>query len=175
MEFSLRLAPSESRLLFRGIQAPECIRFACPISLNGELPLPESWRISISSAEEYPVFTLFSAAGKTGNLALPGRLPRFSGTIRYQGRLQVPDGRVARVLDLGEVHETAELTVDGRYQGIRIGPPYHFPVKLEPGIHELQIDVTNTLGKKCSGNFFDRGTLQDPSGLIGPLRLFTGP
>ena len=172
-EFPLHLAPVQSLLLFRGLQIPESVRFSCPTPPTGELPVPDSWRIFISSAEDYPVFTPFPAVKKTGNLALPGLLPCFSGTIRYQCRIHVPEGKIACALDLGEVYETAELTVDGSFHGIRICPPYHFPVKMKPGTHELQIDVTNTLGKKCSGNLFDRGTLRDPSGLIGPVRLFT--
>ena len=172
-EFSLHLAPAQSLLLFRRLQVPESVRFSYPATPTGELPVPDSWQIFISSAEDYPVFTPFPAMKKTGNLARPGLLPFFSGTIRYQCRIHVPEGKMVCGLDLGDVYETAELTVDGSYHGIRICRPYYFPVKMKPGTHELQIDVTNTLGKKCSGNLFDRGTLQDPSGLIGPVRLFT--
>jgi len=43
--------------------------------------------------------------------------------------------------------------------------------RLTPGCHEIQIDVTNTLAKKYGNNVFDRGLLQDPSGLLGPVTL----
>ncbi len=171
--FPLHLTPSQSCLLFRGLdKLPETVSFSNPVEITGEIPGPNIWEISTATAEEYPDFTLFQSAAPAGNLALPGSLPFFSGTIRYKARIEVPSGKVVRLLDLGEAYETAEVAIDGKPCGIRICPPYQFAVELKSGSHELQIDITNTLAKKYGTGIFDAGSLQDPSGLIGPVRLF---
>ena len=172
-QFPLHLTPAQSYLLFRGLEKrPETILFSNPVETMEEIPGPDIWEISTTTAEDYPNFTLFQSAGTIGNLALPGCLPFFSGTIRYKARIEVPHGKVVQLLDLGEVFEIAEVTIDGIPCGIRICPPYQFAVKLETGSHELQIDITNTLVRKYGGSIFDAGNLQNPSGLVGPISFF---
>ncbi len=111
-----------------------------------------------------------------GNVARPGLLPRFSGTLRYRTTIAVSpeDAALPALLDLGEVYEIAEVTLNGRNLGARICPPYRFEVTglLRAGTNEMQIDVTNTLAKAWgSQNPFDRSMPQEPSGLVGPVRV----
>ena len=44
------------------------------------------WDVSIATASEYPAFRPAPAVTGPGNVAVPGLLPRFSGTIRYRCR-----------------------------------------------------------------------------------------
>jgi hypothetical protein len=56
--------------------------------------------------------------------------------------------------------------------GVRICPPYHLSVGalLRPGANTLAIEVTNTLVKQ-QRDFLSRYAQQEPSGLLGPVRL----
>jgi hypothetical protein len=73
------------------------------------------------------------------------------------------------------VYETAELWVNGEPAGVRICPPYRFDIGglLRPGANRLRVEVTNTLVKQHP-DFFSRYAPQEPSGLLGPVRLFSG-
>jgi len=76
-------------------------------------------------------------------------------------------------LDLGDVYETGEVSVNGIPAGIRICPPYTFELRgCREGENRLLVKVTNTLAKERQGNIFDRAMPQEPSGLLGPVRLY---
>ncbi len=169
-ELPLELAPGQSLFVIRGMECPTMAELPAMDSGTEEIRLPELWDIELATAGAYPEFTGWKRA-PLGNLALPGLLPAFSGTVRYGGSVELPPGTEQYVLDLGEVWEVAELFVDGRSCGTRIAPPYCFALTLAGGTHELAIDVTNTLAKSHASNPFDRGLLQDPTGLVGPVTL----
>ena len=171
-EFPLELAPGESRFVIRGV-APPTESAWTRFRPNTVIQLETKWKILTATAEAYPQFTPFQEQASLGNLALPGLLPDFSGTIRYNAVVSVPPCAGRMELDLGEVWEVAEVAVDGVSCGTCIVPPYRFDVTglLGSGRHEIQIDVTNTLAKKYGNNVYDRGLLQDPSGLLGPVTI----
>jgi hypothetical protein len=138
------------------------------------------WEASTASSSEYPSFTPAPVVAGPGNVAVPGLLPRFSGTIRYQCRFTVPRRTDARlpagagtVLDLGEAYETTEAWLNGIRLGVRICPPYRFDADgaLAEGENGLVVEVTNTLVHSHGDNGLDRAMPVDPSGLIGPVRL----
>ena len=56
---------------------------------------------------------------------------------------------------------------------MRICPPYRFDVSglVRRGENKLEIMVTNTLAKERGNNVFDRAMPQEPTGLLGPVRL----
>jgi hypothetical protein len=134
---------------------------------------PDEWKVSVATAEQYPQWTPTPIVRGPGNAALPGLLPRFSGTLRYETSLHWDGKQTPLGLDLGEVYETAEVWLNERTLGVRICPPYRFGLAgvLQPGENQLKIEVTNTLAKARGDNVFDRAMPQEPSGLIGPLRL----
>ncbi len=142
-----------------------------------ELPR-DGWAVSVAKTPEITMFSPLAQITKLGNVAVPGVLPTFTGTIRYEHSLDLsqlldnPDC----ILDLGEVHETVELWLNGTHIGSRIAPPYRFRVGpfLKQGVNTIRIDVTNTLAKERGNNLLDRDMVQDPSGLIGPVRLLSG-
>ena len=111
-----------------------------------------------------------------GNAAVPGILPEFSGTLRYETEFDFDSPCACResiILDLGEVYEIAEVWLNGTHMGTRICPAYRFDVTghIRYGLNKLRVDVTNTLAKKQGNNVLDRSMAQEPSGLIGPVRL----
>jgi len=76
------------------------------------------------------------------------------------------------LLDLGEVYEIASVRLNGRDAGVRISPPYYLNITGmgQEGSNILEIEVTNTLAKKIH-DVFSRAMVQEPSGLLGPVRI----
>ncbi len=76
----------------------------------------------------------------------------FAGIIRYEMEIESDDKIIA--LDLGEVREGAEVWINGKNAGTRIGYPYYFDVSSLSvcGCNRIQIDVTTTLAfAQCDG------------------------
>ena len=69
-------------------------------------------------------------------------------------------------LDLGQVGDIAEVSLDGKPLGSRLWSPYRFRLgrHLEAGPHQLEVRVTNSMANEFEG-------AQMPSGLIGPTSL----
>ncbi|MCP3805033.1 glycoside hydrolase [Allokutzneria sp. A3M-2-11 16] len=87
----------------------------------------------------------------------------YSGSGWYSRAFDVSDGRW--VLDLGRVHEVAEVVVNGVAVGARLWAPYSFEVTdvLRRGWNEVRVRVTNT-GANVRGQVV-------LSGLLGPVFL----
>ncbi|MEZ4850999.1 MAG: glycosyl hydrolase [Bacteroidia bacterium] len=163
------------------------------ISLDGE------WEINfISGGPTLP------AMRKTEYLTswteMGGDYQYFSGTASYKKDFPKPEGN-GWILDLGEVHESAVVKVNGTEIGTLIGPTYQ--IFIDPGLmgetNTLEIEVSNLMlnriidldqrsvfwKKFYNVNFpprraehrgrnglFDAADIPlAPSGLLGPIRL----
>ncbi|WIX88729.1 glycosylhydrolase-like jelly roll fold domain-containing protein [Amycolatopsis sp. DG1A-15b] len=94
--------------------------------------------------------------------------PAYSGAAWYEKEFEVAAETLAGrkwLLDLGEVHEVAEVEINGKPAGSRLWPPYRLDVTaaLRPGRTKLRVRVTNT-GANARGEALT-------SGLLGPVRL----
>ena len=104
-------------------------------------------------------------------------LESYSGAVVYRKQVQVPaaslGGKV--LLDLGRVHATAAVRVNGTPAGIRLAAPYAFDISdlLRAGENSIEVTVHNTLANHYSvgypTNFVYDG--QTVSGLFGPVTL----
>lgn len=93
------------------------------------------------------------------------------GTYRYRTSFELASDLADTLIDLGDVYETATLTLDGRPLGTRICPPYRFAAgPLTTGAHELTIDVINTLDHAIP-DIFALTEPVAPSGVLGPVTL----
>jgi hypothetical protein len=169
-EFDISIAPYELKILVIGNITSEvqCLQD----TLSREIDI-SGYKVSVAEACEYPRFTPISNITAPTNLNCPDAMPRFSGTIRYEGSFEA--NAIQRlVLDLGTVGETAEVFVNGHSSGVRIAPPYSFDITkyAKCGQNELVIEVTNTLVYKMHDGFSAYHAIQ-PSGLIGPVRLLS--
>jgi hypothetical protein len=116
----------------------------------------------------------------------------FSGTAVYDCRFEGDEtlsGRAGRwLLDLGEVHHTARVFLNGEDLGLAWKVPYQIDVsgKLLPGDNHLEIRVTNSWANRLMGDerkpqsarvtftseqFYTADDQPIPSGLIGPVRI----
>lgn len=177
LSFPVRLSPYEATMLIvgeaaRGLQdgaveaASEMLdRLPQKIELSGP------WTVSISAALQYPEFQPWRDLPELVDFARPAMLPAFSGTFRYEADFAWTQAAQPAVLDLGEVYETAEVWLNSERAGARICPPYLFELRgLRQGTNHLVIEVTNTLVKEQQ-DFLSRFTQQEPSGLLGPVRI----
>jgi hypothetical protein len=93
------------------------------------------------------------------------------------------------LLDLGKVHEVAEVVINGRSAGIAWKPPYAVDITdlVKPGANRLEIKVTNLWPNRLIGDAktgqkftwtapggmggYNANARLLPSGLLGPARL----
>jgi hypothetical protein len=170
----LHLAASETIVVISGAElrgaeaADQMVTEKLITSIHGP------WSVSTSTSEQYPVFTPWREVEKATDLSKPGLLPTFSGTFRYEANLKWASASGERaVIDLGEAFETAEVFLNGVSAGVRIAAPYRFDLSelIREGNNTLSIEVTNTLVKETP-DFFSRLGQLEPSGLLGPVRVF---
>ena len=129
-----------------------------------------------------PWTVALSPAGGDGTFGEPQKLERLCdlsaeqfpgacGTFRYRSSFELADDLTDTVIDLGDVYEVATLTLDGQPFGTRICPPYRFATgPLTVGVHELTIDVINTLDHAIP-DIFALTEPVAPSGVLGPVTL----
>lgn len=117
-------------------------------------------------------------------------ISHYSGTITYSKEIIRPKKGKQFTLDLGEVHNIAELWCNGKKVGVRWAPPYHFDLTnvLTKGKNQIDVKVTNTWRNQL---IFDNTRTKDnkltwttnppkadekileKSGLVGPVLLHT--
>jgi hypothetical protein len=118
--------------------------------------------------------------------SLSQNLRYFSGQGHYGLDVQIPQPYLrpglALQLDLGEVHDVAEVWINNTRVDSLIMRPYRVDVSpyLKVGNNHFEIVVTNTLRNRLVGDgasgdphfvMFQRRVFFMPSGLIGPVRL----
>ena len=174
---SISLAPYQSVFVIFTNEKPNTA--PCPFNreYKNNVLITGEWHCGIAEAKEYPDFIYCDKIKGPGNISVPGILPAFSGTVKYEIAFNAPEGITDSsqvMLDLGEVYETARVSINGAHIGTKICPPYLFAVPsglLSKTENQLVAEVTNTLVKKHGDNNFDRSMPQEPSGLLGPIRM----
>jgi hypothetical protein len=122
------------------------------------------------------------------------KLKYFSGTLEYTREVELSSdhfGKGKRLwLDLGEIHELAEVKLNGSDLGIVWKPPFGVDITAaaRPGKNRLTVRVTNFWPNRIIGDQFlpeaERVTRTNirqltqktplmPSGLLGPVRVLT--
>ena len=116
----------------------------------------------------------------------------FSGAGTYTKTIQAPQDWFKRgahlLLDLGEVKNLAEVSVNGKPLGIYWKPPYRVDVTkvLKPGSNSVEIKVTDPWVNRIIGDrqpnvtktytftspkFYKADSKLVPSGLLGPVQI----
>jgi hypothetical protein len=142
------------------------LRLAPATGFRGGAAIPEPIRVETSG----------DGVMALGDWSEVGILNNYSGGVRYRTTVSATEEEAAApaTLDLGHVLATAEVTVNGASAGVRIAPPWRFPVTglLRPGTNELEVVVYSTLANHYQ-------TIPSPfrghpaAGLFGPVQLAT--
>jgi hypothetical protein len=175
VSLSLELSPYESKVVIFGkpgdLPTPAG-RKQSPSKLTkwNAVPITGAWEVSTASSLEYPKFTPLDNVRELRDLCGPELLPNFCGTARYKIEFTWNASRREALLDLGQVFETAEVWVNDKSIGVKICPPYIYPVgeHLSAGKNTLMIEVTNTLVREVQDGF-SRSVPLEPAGLLGPV------
>lgn len=164
---AIRLEPGQSRLLTWGGELPD----VQPEKETGTAIPLEVFDISIAQAGAYPSFKTYRTAAPLHDMTGPDALPGFSGYIRYETTVTLPETEGCR-LRLGRVGETAHVWVNGSYAGARICPPYDMELSrwIHPGENRLCMEVANSPAYAVRDGF-SRNLLLPPSGLLGPVYM----
>jgi hypothetical protein len=149
------------------------------------------WKVQFQSGWGAPAECSFEKlASWTENI--DSGVKYFSGTATYSRSFQAPTkwfNTGARLwMDLGDVKNIAEVSVNGKYLGIVWKPPFRLDVTgtMKPGANELEIKVTNLWVNRLIGDqqpdvikkytyttqqFYRADSTLLPSGLLGPVQI----
>ena len=161
---------------------------AKPLRISGpwQVHFPEEWGA--------PESTLFAKLTSWTENTNPG-IKYFSGTACYRKEFDGPEamlrGHKHFSIDLGEVKQIAEVTLNGKNLGILWKPPFRVDITttLKPGKNVLEVEVTNLWANRLIGDLFlpadkrftntnitGRFTKETPlmkSGLFGPVEIIS--
>ncbi len=132
----------------------EALHLAAPKTLQ---PLTGKWNLLMKSKMD-----------SSFNIALDGlqyfgthpenRIRYFAGTATYSKKFVFENNGKHQgksvLLDLGELHDLVQVSLDGKDLGVKWYPPYHYDIStlLAPGEHELKISVTNNWANRVIGD-----------------------
>jgi hypothetical protein len=194
----LRLPPAGSVFVVFSGTAPEAAPPAVA-KVDGPPPAPLEitgpWEVRFPPNLGAPPSRVFDQLVSWTTIPDDG-IKYFSGTATYLKKFEVPaallTGDRRLELDLGQLRNVADVTVNGKSLGILWKPPYACDVTdlLHSGSNELKIDITNLWANRLVGDAklpreqrVTRITQKVPiagphdSGLLGPvlLRAATNP
>jgi hypothetical protein len=148
------------------------------------------WEVEFQAGRGAPKSATFDALVDWSDSAKPG-IKYFSGTAIYTKTVEIPESVLSQKsrieLDLGKVHEVAEVAVNGKTAGIAWKPPYRVDITdaVKAGANALSIKVVNLWPNRLIGDqqpgaekvtFAPNSTYKAnsplmPSGLIGPVAV----
>ena len=193
----LQLQPGETRIL-RIMLDKDADEPLWPILKPAGEPLAVSGPWDIRFVEGGPVLpapATIKTLGSWTELA-EAETPRFAGAATYSTTVQLPESAATRwMLDLGDVRESARVSVNAKPAGVVVAHPFRLDVTdfLQAGDNHFEIEVTNLSAnrirdldrRKVGWKIFHDINIVDhqykkfdasewpviPSGLLGPVRL----
>ncbi len=153
--------------------------------------LTGAWDVAFQTDRGAPAKISLDALGSWSESSDPG-VKYFSGTATYTKTIEAPAEWLkpgAKLwLDLGDVKNIAQVSVNGRPFGIFWKPPFRVDVTsaFKPGANALEIKVTNLWVNRLIGDqqpgvvkkytytarqFYNADSPLLPSGLIGPVLI----
>ena len=150
--------------------------------INAPDKITKATSLGYPEFEECDVCRKVVSEGRFVNMAKPEYLPKFSGTLRYEMHFNIEEGALSDpenktvAIDLGRVYEVADVTLNGNHLGTKICPPYVFVdsaagAGLKEGDNTLVVEVVNTLVKEHGVSWFDLYFVQEPTGMLSPVKV----
>ncbi|MEI7946546.1 MAG: glycosyl hydrolase [bacterium] len=159
-ELSMHFDPAGSVfVVFRERATPQAqcsITLAAPKSSTTEVMGP--WTVSFPPGKQAPEHVTLSKLVSWTESADEG-VKYFSGTATYRKTFDVPESKISNgkskiLLDLGQVKNVAEVSLNGEKLGTLWKPPFAVDVTrvLKSGTNELEIKVTNLWPNRLIGD-----------------------
>jgi hypothetical protein len=144
------------------------------------------WTIRFPTSPER---SLTTARLESWSLNQDSDIRYFSGTATYSYEVELASaGRGRTILDLGDVHDLAQVFVNDKDLGLLWKRPFCTDVTdaIKPGLNKIQINVTNLWRNRLIGDKQPRNKVRHawasydpfsasdsllPSGLLGPVKL----
>ena len=173
-KLKIRLEPYESVILFFG-SLPEGLPTYVKYAPDSETVVEPKFNVTLYHAENYPAgkpyaqFTLDCLK----NVCAPDMYPHFGGYMVYEGEFNYDKRDGGRYLiSLGNVGETAEVWLNGKYVGTKLAPPYKLEASeyLANGKNTLKVVVTNNLAYE-QRDLCSKFLVLEPAGLLGPIEI----
>lgn len=170
----LELSPYESLFLieeYEDLKQKEILEYRTDTERLSLIEIQfEPWKVTLANGEHSNEIYMESLV----NISKPELFPEYAGDVLYETEFMmnsIPEnGKI--YLELGEVYECVTVKLNNKTIGTKICPPYCFNInKAIEKKNLLQVTVTNTLSKAMSDNIFDRYMAQEPSGMLGPVRI----
>lgn len=165
----LHLSLEKGNMLFVifGDEIPSELPLYCKETDREELPL--LFEISIREEKERD-FNIIAEKSELFDITSLSDKSRFSGEVLYKTTFRAKDEYT--VLDLGEVGETAEVWLNGKFLGARINAPYKFDMSksLNKGENELKVLVKSNMAHKRR-DWFSCFMQIPPTGILGKIHL----
>jgi len=187
----LRLGPNEAVFVVFRKNAGATSR-SIPLPIETTVASIEGpWKVQFQSGRGGPAESSFEKLGSWTENQDSG-VKYFSGTAAYSKSFQAPAkwfNTGARLwIDLGDVKNIAEVSVNGKSLGILWKPPFRVDVTgaMKPGTNVLEIKVTNLWVNRLIGDqqpdattkytyttarFYRADSALLPSGLLGPVQI----
>jgi alpha-L-rhamnosidase/Glycosyl hydrolases family 2, sugar binding domain len=161
-------------------------QFAASVALTG------SWNVAFQPGRGAPASTVLPSLASLSEQSAPG-IKYFSGIATYSQSFTAPRGwrtGQAAMLNLGQVAELAEVSVNGRVVGSVWQAPYALDIgpALRRGRNRIEVRVANTWVNRLTGDAqpgaqpitwtamptYSASAPLRPSGLIGPVTISVG-
>jgi hypothetical protein len=150
----LQLAPHESMIvqtlhtIRQGTTYPYYKNAGKPLMLDGKWNL-----VFTSGGPVIPASVEITTLGSWTELE-GSQVKDFSGTARYSINFSAPAASAAGwMLNLGKVHETAEVILNGKKLGTLVGPSFHLHIpasSIRPGSNTLEVIVSNLMANRIA-------------------------
>lgn len=121
------------------------------------LPLTGAWKVTFQPKLEQPFLRNLPALVDFSRQK-DGALKYFSGTAKYEKNVRIAAADLGEgkrlALDLGELHDIAELEVNGQNVGVLWSPPYKMDITpyVKAGNNQIAVYVTNNWANRLIGD-----------------------
>ena len=167
-DLELDLLPNQSQIIVFGSNNG----FEKEFRLNYEEELTPNFELELAYCDDLAKFEYVGRFDKFFNVNSASFKPDFSGKMVYTFKFDADTDARRVFLDLGKVGQNAELSLNGKYCGIRITDPYMFDVTdcVKSKDNVAKVTVSNTTAQKIR-DYFSKFLQLNPSGLLGGMKL----
>lgn len=160
IEVLIQLQPSESVIVQTYYTAKAGAKYPYTKTTGEAQPIGEKWTLEfLSGGPTLPAKTTVNSLGSWTDLA-GDDVKDFSGTAKYSTTFAKPSGSAKQwLLNLGTVHETAEVFLNGKKVATLIGPSFQTVISATDlkATNTLEIVVANLMANRIS--YMDKNNL----------------